>query len=748
MQGKLLAQQKQYRWLSIAGLLLLLCCLFMQVVSSQDSRYSDPLGRIDAVLYDWRFRLLMPQREALPGIVIVDLDELTQQREGRWPWDRAKVAQLIDAMRSHGAAIVGFDVVFSEAGSNPAVQLKDSQRLSPSVRQALSEQAVHFDGDAILAASLDPFVVLGYFFHADGASAGMLPPPFLILQPEAAQFATILSLPDYTASLPVLTESGAGGGFVVAIPDGDGIVRRVPLVLRYEDGVYASLTLEMARLALNAPWLRLGMSEQGGNNAVTHVQVGRQVQIPLDATGNMLVPYRGTARSYPTISATHILQGDAPEGQLAALENAIVLVGTSALGLADLRTMPLQTAFPGVEVHANALDAMLQAALGEDTLYTQPDWAPGAVLLMLAVVGLFLIVVMPGRSPRMMLMLAALCLAGVVVLNAVLWYHAHLALPMASLLILVVLLSGLHITAGYLTSNRQKQSIQRLFGEYVPASYVERMVEQPESVNLSGEQRDMTVLFADVRSFTSISEHLTASELKVLLNRYLSSVTEVIFAHQGTIDKYVGDMVMAFWNAPLDDKDHAFHAIAAALGMQERMHMLRREFAAEGLPEIRIGIGLNTGSMNVGDMGSSYRRAYTVLGDAVNLGSRLEGLTAFYKVPVLVSSMTKAQAPGFLYRTVDLVRVKGKQEAVGIYEPLCAIGEATDVLKERVTRFEEALEDYRQRRWDKARRILLQLQEDDPDYAFLYGIYLARMQELDPASLPDDWDGVYTHTGK
>lgn len=736
------------RGLVAAGLLVMAALLLWQASAIRQGGLGGPLERLDAMLYDWRFQLLPPQREALLPIVIVDLDEATQQREGRWPWDRAKVAQLVDAMRAQGAVLIGFDVVFSEPGPNPARQLMQSDAVPEALREVLADSVQAHDGDTRLAETLDPYVLLGYFLHADGGRAGMLPPPFLIMAPEAAAATTIQALPDYTSNLPGLVESGASSGFIVAIPDADGIVRRMPMVLRHEEGIYTALSLEMARLALNAPWIRLDMATRGAQQVVTGVRVGKRLRVPLDEAGNLLVPYRGKAGAFTTISATGVLQGDAPAERLAALDGAMVLVGTSALGLSDLRTTPLQTGYPGVEAHANVVDAMLQAAGGLDTFYVRPDWAPGATLALMLVLGLLLALGLPGRPPRMMMGAAFACLVLVVGGNGLAWHLWHVALPLIGPVLLVASLALLNIVGGYLVTNRQKRAIQSLFGEYVPAAYVARMVAQPDSVLLSGEQRDMTVLFSDIRHFTAMSEHLSASELKDLLNRYLSAVTEVIFQHGGTIDKYVGDMVMAFWNAPLDDAQHASRAVAAALAMQARMVQLREEFVADGLPTFAVGIGLNTGSMNVGDMGSRYRRAYTVLGDAVNLGSRLESLTAYYGVPVLVSECTRDEASDFIYRRVDRIRVKGRRNAVEVSEPVCSSGRADTALLDRLARFEQALDDYQGRRWPQARTALQALREEDPAYGTLVEVYLGRMTDEELAGLPDDWDGVYTHHSK
>lgn len=767
-----------YRWrLTALGLVLMALFVALQVFSSNDPSRNTVLTRVNAVWYDLRFQLLPPEREARIPIVIVDLDEATQQREGRWPWDRRKVAQLIQSLQEHGAALIGFDVVFSEPGANPARQVLDAANLPAPVDRALTFLIDEFDGDAALGRALGDSTVLGYFFHADGGKSGSLPPPFLELSDDAPAFSsTLITLPDYTANLAVLTDSARASGFVVAVPDADGIVRRMPLVIRYENGVYASLSLEIARLAVGAPWVRLDQVQRNGRTVVTGVQVGRQLRIPLDERGNMLVPYRGAAGSFSTVSATGVLQNDAPANLLAALDGAIVLVGTSALGLSDLRTIPLQTGFPGVEVHANVIDTLLYAATQPEAVsaspalatsskfssllpsasnerspfYLRPDWEAGASLALLVLSGLVLALGLPGRAPSMMLVLTSGWLLLVVGTNLLMWQFWHLALPLTLQLAMVIAIGVMNIAGGYVATNRQKKAIQTLFGEYVPADHVRRMLADPTQISLEGEQRNMSVLFADVRNFTALSESLSATELKSALNRYLSAITAVIFEHHGTIDKYVGDLVMAFWNAPLDDPHHARQAVQAALTMQERMARLRQEFAAEGLPIFHIGIGINTGLMNVGDMGSTYRRAYTVLGDAVNLASRLEGLTDFYGVPILVSDSTRAQAPGFAYRTVDHVRVKGRRQALMISQPVFSLDNAANIdsaVIASIDAYEQAVIDYRERRWAEARSTFDALSRRDPNDA-LYRLYLDRMVSTDSDTLDSKWSAVYEHETK
>lgn len=759
---------RPYRWrMTALGLVLVALLSILQFFSINDPSRNTILTRVNAVWYDLRFQLFTPQRSARIPVVIVDLDEATQQREGRWPWDRRKVAQLIEALQEQGAALIGFDVVFSEPGVNPARKILESAGLPAPVDRALTFLIDEFDGDAALGRALSDNIVLGYFFHADGGQAGTLPPPFLELPEHALTSSSMIAMPDYTANLSVLTDNAWASGFVVAVPDADGIVRRMPLVMRHENGVYASLSLEIVRLATGAPWIRLAQHQRNGRSVVTGVQVGKNLSVPLDERGNMLVPYRGPAGSFTTISATGVMQGDAPDELLKQLNGAIVLVGTSALGLSDLRTIPLQTGYPGVEVHANVIDTMLYAAAAPSAgtsgsifpswipldaserspFYVRPDWESGASLVLLLFSGIVLAFMLPGRSPGVMLGLATTWLMLVVGANVLMWHVWHLALPLALQLVIVVGVGGLNIAGGYVATNRQKRAIQSLFGEYVPADHVQRMIADPRQVSLEGEQRNMTVLFADVRNFTALSESLSATELKSVLNRYLSAITAVIFEHHGTIDKYVGDLVMAFWNAPLDDPDHAHHAVQTALAMQERMMRLRDEFDKEGLPIFHIGIGVNTGYMNVGDMGSTYRRAYTVLGDAVNLASRLESLTDFYGVPILVSDKTREDAPDFTYRAVDQVRVKGRRQALMIYQPLMAKGDADHTVTDAVNVYEQAVDLYRERRWDDARVAFEAILMEQPGDA-LCQLYLERMATTNPGTLDSDWTAIYDHETK
>lgn len=704
--------------------------------------------RLENLLYDVRFSALPPERKPRSPILIIDVDERSIQQEGRWPWPRDKVARLLEHLQALGVTLIGLDVIFSEPELNPAHQLLSDPTLSINLRQELDRLAASHDADSQLAAAVARNAVLGYFFQAEDSSSGELPFPFHQFSDDELPRSRLLHMPSYTASIPVLAANALDQGFVIAPPDSDGIMRRMPMVVRHAEGVYASLSVAMAQQALDAQWIKLILADNGHQLVATGLDLGGKVHIPLSADGSLLIPFRGPAGSFPFISATSILQDTLNESQRQQLQGALVLVGSSALGLSDLHTTPLQTLYPGVEAHANLLDAILQTADGRDSFYRQPDWAPGASLLFQALTALILMWILPGRVLPVLLLRSLLATLLVIGLNFWLWHQLHLALPLLFSLLTCLLLAALFLLGGFAVSNYSRQLVQQLFGTYVPPEYVRLLLHAPHRASMEGEQREMTVLFADVCGFTRLSESLSTSELKQMLNLYLTEVTGIIFEHSGTIDKYVGDMVMAFWNAPLDNEQHASHGVQTALAMLQRVKELDPVFTARGWPVIRIGIGLNTGPMNVGDMGSSYRRAYTVLGDAVNLGSRLEGLTRYYGLGCLVSDQTRQQCPDILFLPIDRVRVVGKDEPLEIFAPLGLLSQCNEQQLRLVEDFTTMLALYRQRQFAKAAQLLTALQAHDPGHELLYQRYQERIHEFMQSPPPADWQAIHAHTSK
>lgn len=720
------------------GILFTLLVMLYHAVATEQAM---PMAeRLDALFYDLRFRLTLDPPPPSQKIVIVDIDEQSLALEGQWPWSRARLGDMLQALYDAGAIIVAFDVAFAEPERNPV----DAMLADPAIRARagalLREGRERFDADNRFAEDIARGeTVLGFFLHNDtGGAAGALPAPLLVLDAEDRKQLSVSTTTGYAGNLPVLQAAAAGAGSLTTVPDVDGVVRRSPLVYRVGDALYPSLSLEVARRFLLAENVRLETAWQHDRKVISAIILDAN-RVPTDASGRAVVPYRGGVGSYPYVPAADVLRG---KFDPAVIEGAIVLVGTSALGLKDLRSTPLETSYPGVEVHANLLDAIIGSVAPETRFWVRPDYEAGATILLVLALGLLIVIVQPRLGAGGQLAVTLVSVAVVVGSNYTLWVWARLDFPLAPPLVTVVTLNAFFLVLGFLEESQRRAQIHGMFGQYVAPAHIDRLLEHPGQASFDGESKEMTVLFSDIRSFTTISEKLTAHELKQLLNRYFTPITQIIFDNQGTIDKYVGDMVMAFWGAPLDDPKHAEHAVDAALAMLRKIDELKEEFGAEGLPRIDVGVGINTGLMNVGDMGSSYRRAYTVLGDSVNLGSRLEGATKMYGIRLLVGENTAAKLSTHLLRHVDRLQVKGKNEPVSVYEPLCRNEQADAARRAEVEAWHRVLDHYFAQRWEEAAAELTVLAAAHPN-DHLYQTFLeriARMREQPPGA---DWNGVY-----
>lgn len=580
----------------------------------------------------------------------------------------------------------------------------------------------------------------------------------------------------YTGNIDVLQAAAFGSGSMNQVPDSDGVVRRVPLMFRYGSYLYPTLSLEMVRVYNFAESYELITVDYDGLEVMRGVSVGvgaGRFEIPTDGFGKVTVPYIGPSSefddsSFPYISATDVLRDNLSEEEKSQLQNSLVLIGTSAPGLGDIRVMPLDRVYPGVGVHANMLNALLDSVATvevdsggvstesafsgftlPDNIYFpyRPDWASGALFVGITALGLLMSMIFPVMGAASMVAAGTVLLVCVVWGNFQLWDIYKLDFPLVLLLLLIVLVTAINLIYGFLSESQTRKIIKGMFDQYVPPAHIDSMLDDPDNYSFDGESKDLTVLFADIRNFTTISEKLSATELKNLMNDFFTPITKIIFENSGTIDKYVGDMVMAFWGAPLEDLNHHENSVKAALLMLEKVEELRPIFLEKGYPEIAIGIGVNSGMMNVGDMGSIYRRSYTVLGDAVNLSSRLEALTKFYGIKLLVGEAAIKGLDGFLFRHIDRVKVKGKIKAVDCFEPMCTLDKADAELHLRVSDYHKALDYYYAQDWDRAENILKALQQSEPD-ALLYKLYLERIEVLREQVLAEDWDGSFTHTSK
>jgi adenylate cyclase len=548
----------------------------------------------------------------------------------------------------------------------------------------------------------------------------------------------------YGANLPELQQAAASAGHFNPMIDFDGRVRRIPMLAEYNGAYYESLSLAMVRTLFGQAKLSPGYADvkSSGYAGLEWLELdtsGGKLKIPVDSNAATFVPFRGSQGSFHYISITDVLHDRV---ELAQLKDKIVLVGTTAPGLMDMRATPVAEVYPGVEVHASMISGILDQNLKE-----RPAYMLGAEVVWLLLIGIALSFLLPLFSPAKAIISSIFAIMTTTGLSLVAWQYGNVLMPIANSLLMIALLFAMNMSYGYFIESRTKRLITGLFGQYVPGELVEEMAKHPDSVSMEGESREMTILFSDVRGFTTISEEMDPKELSRLMNEFLTPLSRIIYKHRGTIDKYMGDCIMAFWGAPLPDKDHARNAMMAGIEMQDTLRALQPRFRDRGWPEICIGVGINTGSVSVGNMGSEVRVAYTVMGDEVNLASRLEGITKQYGAGIIVGENTRNLVKDFLYRELDHVRVKGKDKPVAIYEPVGLFSEASQALLDEVKLFHEMRRLYRRQNWDQAELQLMNLQRMSPD-TYLYKMYAERIAYFRKNPTSADWDGVFVFQTK
>lgn len=623
-----------------------------------------PVAKLRLSIFDSYLDLAPRAADPAYPVRIVDIDEASLQSLGQWPWPRTRLAEIVDRLRAAGAKAVAFDLILAE-----------SDRLSPEAMAAtLSQSAPLADladklksaksNDAILADAIGAApVVLG--FSGEHRSADRPPKPragFAFAGDDPVLFAP--AFPGAINTLPVLSAKASGLGAVNWLPERDQIVRRVPLVLSVGGALHPSLSVEVLRVGQRASTIMIkasgasGLGSFGQQTGIELIRVADAV-LPTDAGGQLwLKPTRHDPKRY--ISAAKVL---GPAFDPADVRDRYIFIGASAAGLLDLRATPLETAVPGVEIHAQALEQMLAG----DHL-VRPAYATGAELafLLLAGSGLFWLIRKAGPVRA-----AAIGLGSILAVIAISWQaYARGGLlfdPIYPALALLVVYMATSLVT-YIVTETERSRVRAAFGHYIPPAIVDGIVADPARLKLGGETREVTVLFADVRGFSRISEGMTAEQLIDFVNTLFSPLTDIIYEEGGTVDKYMGDAVMAFWNAPLDVPDHALRASRAALRMQAELRRINAVLAGEALErggkplEARLGIGLNTGACVVGNVGSEQRKNYSILGDVVNVAARLEEATKTYGVPIIMGERTAAATQGLATVEIDRVPPRGKDK--------------------------------------------------------------------------------------
>jgi adenylate cyclase len=747
---------------------LIITLLFVVHAAKLKGVQIDLVSQLDNIIYDARLRLTMP-RGVDDRIVILDIDERSLDPKsglGRWPWGRDKILTLLQKLfDKYGIVVAGFDVVFAEPdeGSGlPVLERLAKSRLRDvsSFQAALTELRPQLDHDARFASFLHGRpVVLGYYFNDDenALESGALPAPVMAASTLAGRNVTFISGRGYGANLAGFQANAANAGHFNPRVDNDGVTRRVPMLYEYKNGYYEALSLAMVRVYLGLrdaarsrsetvtlPRVSAGIPPDrfiAGRSygGLEWLEVGPLVGaqpliVPVDDEVTALVPYRGPRGSFPYISLADVYFDRVPAEKL---KGKIALIGTSAPGLQDLRSTPVGSVYPGVEIHANLIAGMLDRNLKQ-----KPPYMLGAEVLLLIVGGVVLSILVPFLSPLRATLVSAGGLVLITALNLGVWSGLGMVLPLAASVLMTLSLFVINMAYGYFIEARGKRQFTELFGQYVPPELVDKMAEDPEKYNMEPRAAELTILFSDVRGFTSISEALSPEDLREYINQYLTDMSNIIRGkHRGTLDKYIGDAIMAFWGAPMEDKSHARNGVLAALEMQRECSALNAKFATRGWPPLKVGIGVNSGPVRVGDMGSKLRRAYTVMGDPVNVASRLEGRTKAYGVDILVGEATRRQVSDVVFREVDRIKVKGRDEAISVYEPIGLESEVDKKTMDELKLWQQTLRAYRARQWDQAEVNLLNLQRMNPEHV-LYRVYADKVAEYRRKPLPAEWDGV------
>ena len=723
------------------GLARAICVLLLFALVPLRLADPRPLQELRTRTFDF-FQVLRPRPREIRPVVIVDIDEASLKAIGQWPWPRTTIADLVTQITQLGAVAIGFDIIFPEPDRmSPAIAERSFRGIDAETRAKLD--SLPSNDEALAEAIRHSRVVIGQAGAAapelKTAADAALQTGFAVRGPDPRQY--LVTFAGLLRNVPVIEQAAAGRGLFSIDPESDGIIRRVPVIMTAQGNLVPSLSMEMLRVVTGSSAILVRVDQAG----VQSVAVPG-LEVPTDRNGQFWVHFNHhDPERY--VSAKDVLQGNVPPERLAG---KLVLIGTSAIGLLDLKTTPLDAAIPGVEVHAQILESVLSKSS-----LVNPNYAIGAELALAVLFGLAIIVAAPMLPASIVIVLGGCLIAGLIGLSLYLFVEHNLLIDFTYPLISSWLIYLVLTFVNDVREQKQRRHIRSAFGYYLSPHMVEQLARSPEKLVLGGEERRMTILFSDVRGFTTISEHYKDDPqgLTRLMNRFLTPLTNAIIERKGTIDKYIGDAIMAFWNAPVDDEEQEANACEAALEMLLRAETLNGELKREAesnggvyMP-LRIGIGLNTGPCVVGNMGSDFRFNYSVLGDTVNLASRLEGRTKDYRIPVVIGSRTAEGAKRkFAVMEIDLIMVKGKKQPEAMFtvlgrseveaDPRCQELRATNA---------QMLGRFRKQQWDDAIDLIARCRKfaNGFDLSGLYDMYQERI-ELYRAQPPgSDWDGVY-----
>ncbi|MBU6284796.1 MAG: adenylate/guanylate cyclase domain-containing protein [Betaproteobacteria bacterium] len=737
--GRYLGAARPFSVLVLGTVYVVVACHVLQVFPN------GLLQVLEGYAYNQRVRLL-PAKPVVDPIVIVDIDEASLAQLGRWPWTRFRLAALIDQLfDQYQVHTLGLDLLLSESESGPA-----DEALAAAIEGRRVVVGYHFNGpsNALASQAVMPDQMLTARSSVIGAMPKTVPGvlPESDFSPEALKNRYSVSMVAKSSSgiLKQFLEAAADAGHINPQLDDDGVTRRVPALIAFEHGLYTSLSIAVIRTAIGGAGMQADQINQRVPGAAIEwlelVNPKQSVWIPVDRELMMQIPFKGGPGSFTYVSAVDVLNGRADP---ALLKDKIVLLGTSASGLFDLRNTPVSSVFPGVEIHANAVSAILN-----QQLLQKPAWNDAWQLVVLAVVMFLALIVMGYATPVLALAGMVMILTALVGLNLYWWKEKLWVVPLAPTLFGIIAGVGAALLERWVSALRQSKRVEGTFARYVPKEVARRLAKDPERDLMKAREHHLAIMFTDIAGFTGLARKLPPEQIAQLLREVLTPLSATIHEHQGTIDKYIGDAVMAFWGAPLEVQEPEQRALDAAMMMVTRLSLLQDSLKARSLPRIAIGIGIHSGIAYVGDMGSSFRSTYTAIGDHVNLAARVEGLTRFYGVSILVTeTVMKSCEANYLFRFVDRLIVKGYDSAVSIYEPLALLASLSDAQNDLYRSWMKEWEDahalYRNADWEEARLAMLRLIAH-PHLGAGAKAFLRRIDRLEKDPPLRRWDGVWT----
>ncbi len=689
-----------------------------------------------------------------PEVVLAVIDEKSISEVGKWPWPRSKTAEIVEKISKAGARVITFDIGFFELSGKEILQIieqvqrktRELDIRNAAFQEHLESLKLKSDKDQLLADAITGSgakIVLGYFFEKEKEEASHIDEKMIrvhlknisssvyqLVRYESREAENVSPFPAATprSNIDPISNAAEYSGFFNMDPDMDGVVRSLYAGIQFGGDFHAPLSLATARAYLDRP-LTMSVGEEG----VEEILIG-ELLIPTDKSGRFLINYRGGYRTFPYVSVLDILEEKIPDGEL---KDKIVILGGTAAGLFDIKISPFSQVFPGPEIHANVVDNILYG-----DFLQQPWWTPLFDILAMIVAGLFLGVVLPRAGVLAGAGAGIAIFSSHIVLCQYLFSENGWVLNMVYPLLVTVLVYVGVTAFKYLTESRQKRYIKRAFSAYLAPVVVDKLIESPEMLELGGEEREITAFFSDVQGFTSISESLAPKALVAFLNDFLTEMTDIILKYEGTVDKFEGDAIIAFFGAPNALENHAEIACKASIEMQKRLSELRAAWKKENQPELFMRIGLCTGRAVVGNMGSVNRMDYTMMGDTVNTAARLEGVNKKYGTYNLISESTRrAAGNGVIAREIDQVNVVGKKEPVSIHELLGFPGDPAPAMIETVDHYSRGLAEYRARNWDQAIAHFTKGAAASPDDAPTR-VMLNRCMHLKKKPPSPNWDGT------